>query len=160
MKEAPFGQLPLLMCDGYVLGQSIAIVNSVARRGHLLGESDKELDLGQMLIQEYNDIYDALGRAKSTGNWVDAIELQLPKQAAYLERLLLHNGTFTGRFLVGEACIFAALHLALDVAPKMLDQTPNLRRFYEATKTLPQLQAALAHYASCRQYFVPPQSSK
>eukprot|EP00762_Andalucia_godoyi_P006908 ANDGO_08342.mRNA.1 Glutathione S-transferase 1 len=121
---APFGQLPVLEVDGVVYGQSIALARFVARRFHLLGNSDTDALKVDMIIDEASDIGSKLSewyRAAADKKQEvvdDMVEKFLPMHIRYLNKLLGDNDYFLGSsFSLADIAIYNILEAVKNIAP-------------------------------------------
>merc|ERR1712146_518083 len=85
-----------------------------------------------------------------------------PAEMKKLEALLgkTEGPSFTSKTTVGELYLFAMLHQMVLVAPKCLNDTPGVAKFYESTKALPGVQKVLegaSPFGELAQYFTPVQ---
>lgn len=150
--HTPFGQAPFLVHGGIRIGQSGAITRYLARIGGLQGSTDADYAMSEMLLSEYEDIYNMFVKAKysdpkdQVAAWSECLETKLPKQLTYLEALLKDgNPYFTTRGpCVGDLAIFCGLNVALDCNPRILQLFPKLQRFYGAVCQIQKLQAYFA----------------
>ena len=123
---APFDQLPILTTpSGLVLAQSIAIANYIGKKGNMLGSTEEEFGLGQMLMAEGEDIYTMLQkqelarwkkpevRASTAESRVQCYAEAVPKHLTFLEKLITARGdggnfTSSGE-TAGELYLFGML---------------------------------------------------
>jgi glutathione S-transferase len=149
-KEAcAFRQLPLLIDGDVRVNQSLAIVNYVARKTNLQGETDAEFAISQMLISEYNDLYDMLVKIQylkkdKTEDFAACFAGPWGTQLGYLVQLLGQKATFTGKLLAGDVCIWAVLDIAVNLKKDLLDGYPTLKAFYENVGNNDAIKAFLA----------------
>lgn len=134
--QTPFGQLPVLTGpDGFMMGQSLAIVHFLAREAHLLGESRAEYARSEELIQEFEDLLTALGKAhyspegrtKAMDNFFASTSIPNLKtfwtHKDCLSKLLGDQKTFSkGKLLAGDLAIWTAFDIicGLEVCPCLL----------------------------------------
>jgi len=147
-----FGQLPHMEHGDLKMGQSLAIARYVGRKAGLLGESDKEFAVSEMLVQQMEDIYMELGKSQHSGDktaaFKAALETGIPQKLSCLEKML-SDTTFTGKILLGDLAIFSILYIIVtDVKPDILEAYPKLKSFYahvHADEALKPLFAAPLH---------------
>lgn len=158
----PFGQLPILKTPGgMILGQSAAIANYIAKKGGIDGASDEEFALGQMLIAEGEDIY-TLCQKHELARWKKpevrssmAEERKvlfaetIPLHLSHLEKLCVVPKGFTSSgSTAGELYLWGmlmqAMHCSETGADALLDKTPKLKAWYEATAAHPAVTKVLA----------------
>jgi len=133
--EAPFGQLPVLTGpNGFKMGQSLAIIRFLARKGGLQGSNDHEFAMSEQLIQEGEDIYGLLAKAQYAPNRTEAMDAVFSTSLTpHLDALskLLKGQTFTGHLLAGDLAIFAIFDIVHSLDKHFLDKHANLKAFYE-----------------------------
>lgn len=152
-----FGQLPHLQSsDGLEVSQSAAICRVLARRGGLVPASEPEFAVSEMLMEEYGDLLNALGKAMYGGPLAERparfAALLAPgggarAHLAHFESLLAPGAaSFTTAVSVGECAVACALHVLLGLEPSILAEgLPGLARFWAARG--PRTAAALAGLA-------------
>lgn len=133
--KTPFGQLPYLEDGDVKMGQSMAIARYLAKKAGLQGDNDKDFAMSEQLIEESNDIYTVLARAKyspddKTEAWNNALQVTIPQHFAQLENLL-HGDYFGSKLLVGDLAVYSIINIILDLDSHVLDKTPRLKAFYE-----------------------------
>eukprot|EP01121_Diplochlamys_sp_Union-15-3_P003312 TRINITY_DN13166_c0_g1_i1.p1 TRINITY_DN13166_c0_g1~~TRINITY_DN13166_c0_g1_i1.p1 ORF type:complete len:206 (+),score=31.44 TRINITY_DN13166_c0_g1_i1:22-618(+) len=132
--QTPFGQLPLLVDGDLRLGQSLAIARYIGRKAHLLGDTDTEFGISEMLVQQYDDLYNILAKAQYSQPRSEAMKVAIVniQKSLELTQNLLKGDTFTGKLLLGDLAIFGMLDLFVkDIKPDILDSFPKLKAFYE-----------------------------
>jgi len=143
--QTPFGQLPVLKDGDLTIGQSMAIARYIAHKGGLQGEG-KDFAVSEMMIEEQNDLYNALAKAMYAPSdkpaaWKNALEVEIPKHFALIEKLL-HGEHFGSKLTAGDVAIWSILNIILDLNAHALDAFPKLKAFYEK----------LSHHAGVASY--------
>ena len=59
-KVSPFGQRPILIVDGITMSQTVAIISYIGRKAGMMGDTDKDFAMSQMLLAEAEDVYKAV----------------------------------------------------------------------------------------------------
>jgi len=133
-EETPFGQLPVLE-DGHIkLGQSLAIARYLGRRAGILGDNDADFAASEQLIQQFEDIFNALSKAHNTAprgeHMKKALDETVHAQLSHVEKLA-HGQTITGKVLLGDLAIWTALYIIVtDLRHDYLEHFPKLKAFY------------------------------
>eukprot|EP01123_Difflugia_compressa_P009440 TRINITY_DN313_c0_g1_i1.p1 TRINITY_DN313_c0_g1~~TRINITY_DN313_c0_g1_i1.p1 ORF type:complete len:213 (-),score=45.31 TRINITY_DN313_c0_g1_i1:153-752(-) len=133
-EKCPFGQLPTLADGDILLGQSLAIARYLARKAHLLGETDREFAVSEMMVQQYDDFYNQLAKAQYTQPRSEAMKNALTNVTKGLQVTEKHltGATFTGKILLGDLAIFTILDIIVkDLKPDIFDSLPKLKAFYD-----------------------------
>lgn len=145
--QTPFGQAPFLVHGNIKIGQTGAITRYISRIGGLQGRTDEDFARSEMLLCEYEDIYNQFRKCKYNSgdkvkSWNELLEGWLPTHLAMLEELLSEESVLFTRMgpTVGDLAIFCGINIALDCQPRILDLFPKLQRFYTHVATLPSLQ--------------------
>jgi len=134
--QTPFGQLPYLVDGDVKIAQSLAIARYLAKKGGIDGSDNlATFAMSEQLIEEQNDIYNALAEAQyskddKTVAWNKALNETVPKHFGLLEKLLTGT-TFTGKITAGDIAIFSIINIVLDVDPHALDKFAKLKAFYD-----------------------------
>lgn len=140
--------MPVLTgADGFVLGQSLAIVRYIARLAKLQGETDKEFAASEQLIQEGEDIYGNLAKAHYAPDRTEAMDKFFAGGVnTHLDNLtkLLNGETFTGRLLAGDLAIFVALDILVGLQADVLDKHQSLKDFHARVAANPKVSAVAA----------------
>ncbi|XP_071082971.1 glutathione S-transferase 1-like [Haliotis cracherodii] len=104
--NTPFGQLPVLEIDGQQYGQSIAIINFLAREFGLHGQTNLEQLQVDQVMGIVQDIYTHLlklffekDKAKQVAIHEENNKTHYPKYLGFFEAILKKNG---GEFYVGQ----------------------------------------------------------
>jgi len=137
--EAPFGQMPFVKHGDVTIAQTNAIARYFAKLGggSLLGSSDADFGISEMLIEESSDLTMLLikahygngeGHDRAAG-YNNFFQTTLPPQLAHLEKLV-HGNKFTGELVLGEVAIYCNFNIIAEIEPSFLDATPNLKAFY------------------------------
>lgn len=131
----PFGQVPYLVDGDVKFAQSGAIMRYVARKAGLLGESDADVAMSEMLIEEHQDVYMMLARALYAPEGKDegfakvfAEGGPIRTHLGYLEKLI-KGTTFCSKALAGDYAIAAALDMVVHLEPTILSGFPKLAAF-------------------------------
>jgi len=141
-EKTPFGQVPFLEDGDIKVAQSMAIARYIARKGNLLGDNDHDFSISEQLIEEQNDIYNALAKAqyapdeKKSDEWKNSLEKTIPAHLANLEKLI-KGDYFASKLTAGDIAIWSIFNIVLDVDPHALDKFPKLHAFYEKVKAHP-----------------------
>ena len=145
--QTVLGQLPFLVDGDVKVSQSGAISRYLARKANLLGNTDADYAISQMLVEEQVDLFNIIGKANSAENkeeaYTKAFAEEFPAHLARVQSLLGESEFFTSQVTVGTLAIFSVLNLALDLESSVLDQTPALKAFYERVAALPAIKAYL-----------------
>lgn len=134
--KSKMGQLPFVEDSGVAIGQSVAIVNYLARKFGL----DKDLSLAdygisQELIQQSADIHDFLGKAKYSGKGKEGMDAVFAeggiasKTFAAFEPHVSSSGFFGSVCTPGDLAFAAGLNLLTRLEPECLSAFPNLSAF-------------------------------
>jgi len=147
--QTPFGQLPYLEDGDIKIAQSAAIARYFARKGKMEGENVIDFALSEQLIEEANDIFNLLGKAKKSGDKKaieEAVSTELPKHVAALEKLIVETGHFTHgeKLTAGDIAVFSVLNLAHGLDLTFLDNARRLKKFYDETLAEPKFQSYFA----------------
>ena len=145
--QTVFGQLPFLVDGDVKVSQSGAIARYLARKANLLGSTDADFAISEMLVEEQVDLFGILGKANYAENKEEAYTKvfaeDFPAHLARVENLLGDSEYFTSQVTLGTLAIFSILNLALDLESSVLDKTPKLKAFYERVAALPQIKPYL-----------------
>jgi len=143
-EHTPFGQLPYLEDGDVHIGQSLAIARYLARKGHLLGETDAEFGHSEQLVQHFDDLFALISKAQSAKPRSEAQHAALDGPVAnglhYVEKLA-HGQTITGKVLLGDLAIWSLLHIIVTdlKGHAYLDKFPKLKAFYHHLHADPDL---------------------
>jgi glutathione S-transferase len=135
-EKTPFGQVPVLVHNDVYIAQSTAITRYIARKGGLLNISDADNAISEMLLQEADDLFGGLAKAKyelggKKENYEEVAGSSLKVQLDFLERLLQGEDRFTSSGTsVGEIALFALLDLWRGAVPEAF-KGHKLEKFYE-----------------------------
>jgi glutathione S-transferase len=139
-----FGQLPHLeTSDGLQVSQSAAIVRVLARRGGLSGATEADFVASEMLLEEYADLLNALGKAMYGGPLAErparfaaflGAEGGARKHLEHFEKLAQAGGAFTSTVTSGECAVACALHTLLGLKADVAEGLPKLAAFWAARK--------------------------
>ena len=139
-----FGQLPHLeSSDGLQVSQSAAIVRVLARRGGLAGATEADFVVSEMLLEEYADLLNALGKAMYGGPLAErparfaaflAPAGGARKHLEHFEALAKAGGAFTSSVTSGECAVACALHTLLGLKADLAEGLPQLNAFWAARK--------------------------
>jgi len=166
---SPFMQQPVLIFDGLVVSQTVAIMNYIGRKAgkHMEGETDVAYANSQMFIAEAEDLYAGLlkyfatiGRPcrcttdEKAAYWAEVV----PKHFACLEKMVSASAAGVP-YTVGELYLYSMLHQIILVSvgsAAVLAAFPTLLSFYEGVEAHPVTQKVLAGTSNMgvlRQYF-------
>ena len=139
-----FGQLPHLeSSDGLQVSQSGAIVRVLARRGGLSGATEADFALSEVLLEEYADLLNALGKCMYGGPKAErparfqaflAPEGGAAAHLSHFESVCKEGGVFTSSVTAGECAVACALHTLLGLKGDLLAALPKLSAFWAARK--------------------------
>mmetsp|Transcript_2907 Transcript_2907/g.4179 ORF Transcript_2907/g.4179 Transcript_2907/m.4179 type:complete len:216 (+) Transcript_2907:225-872(+) len=168
-----FGQVPVLLDDGLEIAQSFAIANYIGRKANMLGESEKDKVINDMLLAETEDLMILMNKSFPTifvnlgergkgdlANYQRTCAEIIPKHLACLEKLMDSSGkkfTSNGK-TVGEAFLLGALHQIKLVVPDVLAKTPKLQAFYDGAMQHPCVKKVLSGESALgplAQYYLP-----
>nr|QGA31150.1 glutathione transferase sigma 2 [Pardosa pseudoannulata] len=149
-EESPFGVLPILKVDGKVVGQQQGISRYLARELDLVGETNEEAAVCDMIMDGLGVMF-----AKLRGNHVS--KLAVKEQAALLKQMMeedvprfidkyerfLETSNRKSGYFASEKLTWCDLGVALTLAglqmrqPKLLQNHPRLRAFVEKVTSNP-----------------------
>lgn len=139
---APFGQLPLLECEGTVIAQATAVCAYVGHVSNTAGGNPKDFGLSQMLLAEGDEIFadmnknvanifhtpDTLNAETNETFWQ---ERMVGHHVLRLEGILDGMETFTATGTsVGELYLWGMLYQACQVRPKLLESAACLKKWH------------------------------
>ena len=164
--SAPFGQLPLLKDGDLTLGQSMAIVRYLARKGGVDSDNGdlRSAGISEMITEEAADLFSGLAKSKygadPLADYTKFFKETLPAQYQYLENLL-HADFFSGaKALQGDAALYAALYLirrcSAEHADAALAGFPKLSAWIARFEAIPSIEKAKAHLDTLNPYFTWP----
>ena len=151
--------MPHAVIDGVPVSQSLAIVRVLARKAGIEGKTDADFAKSEMLIEECNDIFSAMGKAMYPPSGVEGRPAAFAeffgaggacaKHLASLEKLLA-NGRFTTTTTTGELAVVAIICCIKELKPtsEFLAATPGIAAFFAARE-----EAANAALANLGVYF-------
>lgn len=125
------------------IAQSNAIFRYLAKKAGLLGDTDAEFAMSEMLIEEGVDLFGMMGKAhysedKAKGfNDLFAADGPAAKHMACLDRLPLASLCEGERRVAGAIYLAATLDMLVNLEPTVLDASPNVKAFFESTVALP-----------------------
>jgi len=125
----------------------MAIARYVSHKAKLQGDNDHDFAMSEMLLEEQNDIYNALAkaqyaRANKSEAWKNALEVEVPKHLDHLEKLLPHGQHhFGSKLTAGDVSIFSIINIVHDVDAHVLDKYPKLKGLYDHIAALPAVAA-------------------
>ena len=116
----PFGQLPVLVDDGYTIAQSGTITRYCAKLAGLWPQNPKGWLKVDMLIEHCADIFNMMAKAKYAGDtaaqrkaWKELAEKKYPEHVAWLVKMLGDDDYFGGdKPNAGDVVVFSVLNLA------------------------------------------------
>ena len=160
---SPFGQVPYIEHGDVKLGQGWACFRYVAKLGGLLGDTDAEYALSEMLIEEAVDIFNLMGTANYATDkpaaWTALFEDggKMKAQLQMLENLLPGGASpfFKAgeKRLAGGIAIASVVDIAINMDAPLKDwmaaSTPKLAAFMSAMMESP----AFAGISSLTPYF-------
>lgn len=163
--KAPFGQFPLLTveaADGstHHVGQTAAIVNTIAKLAGMEGDTVEAYSMSQMLIAECEDLWGLYTNfLPHKTKRLSTKDIMTPKGTAedyaifwsellYGQLVCLDKLAPFGRLpgtkpLPGELYLFSILYQAYLVKPECLSPHSNLKKWFEATLADPVTQRVL-----------------
>ena len=138
---APFGQLPMLECEGTVIAQAAAVCSYIGLVSNTGGINPKEYAVSQMLLAEGDEIFAEM--LKNTSNIFHASEKTAEEIETFwkvtivghhvskLEAILSGQTKFTSSGVtVGELYLWGMLRQALIVRPTVLNGAPCLMQWH------------------------------
>jgi len=139
----PFGQLPYLEDGDVKIAQSLAIAHYIARKGHLLGDTDADFAHSEQLVSLFDELFGHLSKAQFGQPRSKAMHEALDGPvAASLHNVekLIHGQTITGKVLLGDLAIFSLLYIIVtDLKQDYLEKFPKLKAFYHHLHADPDL---------------------
>ena len=118
-KVSPFGQRPILIVDGITMSQTLAIMNVIGRKAAMMGDTDKDFAMSQMLLAETEDVYKAMqqgiptifNKEKTKEDYDKFWNEVAPKHLGMINALVSWGGTFTATGkTIGELYLWSMLH--------------------------------------------------
>jgi len=117
--SAPFGQLPILVDDGYTIAQSGTITRYCAKLGCLWPQNPAGWLKVDMLIEHCNDIYRMMEKAKYAGDdeaqwqaWQSFAKDKYPEKVAWIASMLGDNEWFGGEKMnAADVVVFSIFNL-------------------------------------------------
>jgi len=133
IKDTPqFGQLPYLEDGGKLMCQSMAIARYVAHKWGLEPSDMKDYAMAEQLIEQSNDIFSLMTKAKYSGDteevWREKLS-QIPSQLDHVEKLC-DGGKFASQKTMADFCLFQAINYYLVSVWDGLKPYPNLTAWY------------------------------
>ena len=133
--QLPFFEGP----GGLKIAHSNAILRYLAHKGNLMGATDADRGVNEMLIEEQVDLFNLINKANYStekGKAYDelfAADGAFRKQVAFLEALIGAGSTFTSgdKRGAGEYSLAAVLDIARTLEPTILDEAPKIKSFTE-----------------------------
>jgi glutathione S-transferase len=120
-EEAPFGQMPLLMHQGSVIGQSQAIVRYCATMANLIPSNPIDAAKSDMVWTQAYEIFDAMvgafynagGDEAKVAAWKTWMEHTVTAKLAPLDKILAGRLFFGGdKPVAADVVLFSIMHLA------------------------------------------------
>jgi glutathione S-transferase len=158
-EKTPFGQVPVLVHNDVYIAQSTAIARYIARKGGLLNLNDADYGISEMLLQEGDDLFSGLAKAKyemgsKKENYEETAVSHFKPQLPFLDNLLQGEDRFTSTGLtLGEIALFHLLDLWTGVVPDVL-KGHKIEKFYQRLANDERVKAFKAkHAASLNPWF-------
>lgn len=149
--KTPFGQMPVLEVDGEMIGQTVAIVNYLAREFGLYGKTNMESCQVDQVVCNIQDFIVAAVKAMYEKDEAKKAELMkthkeetVPKFLGLFEKQLEKNGN---GYFVGSDVTLADLYVydlvwgLVKNAPNVLDSFPLLKANFEKIASIPQIKS-------------------
>ena len=162
-KTVPFGQLPVLYHNNLVIPQSGSISRYCARLANLMPSDENNRIMADMLMEQSNDIYTMLIKAKYAGDdeaqynaWKELRENNLHTKLEPLVTLVGNKTYFSGNnYHAGDIAVFSALWLVIQAnLEQELGKYPTLMNHYKQILNLGEIQSFVDEGAKA--YFIAP----